>query len=59
MRVFDSAPATMRTVWELASLHGDKPYLVYEDERYTYAEIAGQVRSLAHHLHDDARGRPG
>ncbi len=52
MRVFDSAPPTMRTVWELASLHGDKDYLVYEDERYTYAEVAAQVRALAHLLHE-------
>ena len=52
MRVYASAPPTMRTLWELASLHGDKPYIVYEDERYSYAEIAAQVRALAHHLHD-------
>src|SRR5690606_17098056 len=32
MRVFASAPPNMRMVWELASLHGDKPYVVYEDE---------------------------
>lgn len=47
MRVFKSAPPTMRALWELATLHGDKPYIVYEDEHYTYAEIAGQVRRLA------------
>ena len=34
-------------------------YVVYEDERYTYAEIGAQVRSLAHHLRDVARRRPG
>lgn len=47
MRVFKSAPPTMRAVWELATLHGDAPYLVYEDEHYSYAEIATQVRRLA------------
>ncbi len=52
MRVFDSAPPHMRAVWELAALHGDKDYVVYEDERYTYAEIDAQVRALAHHLRD-------
>lgn len=50
IRVYDSAPPTMRSLWELASLHGDKPYIVYEDERYTYAEIAARVRALAHLL---------
>ena len=52
MKVFDQAPPTMRAVWELATLHGDKPYIVYEDERYTYAEVAAAVRALAGHLHD-------
>ena len=53
MRVFDSAPPTMRSLWELAGFHGDKTYIVYEDERYTYAEIDAQVRSLAHRLRDE------
>ncbi|MGH9134672.1 MAG: class I adenylate-forming enzyme family protein, partial [Ilumatobacteraceae bacterium] len=52
MRVFDAAPPTMRTVWELAALHGDKTYVVYEDERYSYAEITAMSRSLAHRLRD-------
>ena len=52
VRVFDSAPPTMRTLWELAALHADKTYVVYEDERYTYGEIIAMSRALAHHLHD-------
>jgi acyl-CoA synthetase (AMP-forming)/AMP-acid ligase II len=51
-RVFASAPPTMRTVWELAQAHGDNTYVIYEDERYTYAEIGAQVRSLAHYLRE-------
>src|SRR3569623_2540689 len=50
MRVFASAQPDMRSVWELSALQGDKPYLVFEDERYTYADIHAQVRALAHHL---------
>ncbi len=53
VRVFDSAPPTMRSLWELAGGHGDGTYIVFEDERYTYAEIDAQVRSLAAHLRDD------
>jgi long-chain acyl-CoA synthetase len=53
MRVFAAAPPTMRAVWELAQFHGDKTYLVYEDERYTYAEVAARVRALAHWLRDE------
>lgn len=52
MRVFETAPPSMRSVWELATFHGDKPYLVYEDEHYSYNDIAGQVRALAHLLRD-------
>jgi long-chain acyl-CoA synthetase len=52
MRVFDSAPADMRVIWEMTAAHADKTYVVYEDERYTYAEIGAQVRALAHHLRD-------
>ncbi|HWM19853.1 MAG TPA: class I adenylate-forming enzyme family protein [Ilumatobacteraceae bacterium] len=53
VRVFDAAPPTMRSVWELAALHGDKTYVVYEDERYTFAEISAMSRALAHYLHDE------
>ncbi len=50
MRVFDSAPPSMRFVWELASMHGDKDYVVFEDERYTYAEAHAIITSLAQEL---------
>ncbi|MFW2335106.1 class I adenylate-forming enzyme family protein [Ilumatobacter sp.] len=53
MRVFDSAPPTMRSLWELAAGHGDRTYVVFEDERYSYAEIGAQVRALAAVLRDD------
>ncbi len=51
-RVFTSAPPNMRVLWELAQAHAEKTYVVYEDERYTYAEIGAQVRALAHLLRD-------
>ena len=52
IRVFDGAPPNMRVLWETTAAHADKPYVVYEDERYTYAEIDALVRALAHHLRD-------
>lgn len=52
IRVFDAAPPSMRFVWELAALHGDKDYIVFEDERLTYAEADAIVKALAHHLVD-------
>lgn len=50
MRVFDTAPPTMRVLWEATAAHGDKQYICYEDEHYTYSEIHAQVRKLAHYL---------
>lgn len=50
IRTFANMPANMRAVWESTVAHGDKDYLVFEDERFTFAEIHTQVRQLAHHL---------
>ena len=52
MRVFKNAPPTMRAFWELTAGYADRDYIVYEDERYTYGEVAAQVRALAHLLRD-------
>jgi long-chain acyl-CoA synthetase len=62
MRVFTAAPPTMRALWEMASQRAADPtaqYLVYEDEHYSYADIAGDVRSLAHALRNDFAVKPG
>ncbi len=50
MRVFAAAPPTLRVLWQLAAAHADKTYIVYEDERLTYAEVQASVRSFAHYL---------
>ena len=47
IRVFESAPPSMRFVWELARGYGDADYIVYEDERYTYADSDAIIRALA------------
>ena len=52
-RVYDSAPAHMRLIWEMAAAGGDAEYLVYGNERHSYAEAAAGVRSLAHHLREE------
>ena len=59
VRVFDSAPGSMRFVWELAGFHADKDYLVYEDERYTYAESDRIIKSLAQYLVEERGVTPG
>jgi len=50
LKTFAAVPPTMRALWETSALQGDKDYLVYEDERYTYAQVHEQVRKLAAHL---------
>jgi long-chain acyl-CoA synthetase len=57
MRVFNSAPPTMRALWEGTTAHGDKCYVAYEDEHYSYAEIHTQVRKLAAYLAAQGVGR--
>ncbi|MFT6293499.1 MAG: acyl-CoA synthetase (AMP-forming)/AMP-acid ligase II, partial [Ilumatobacter sp.] len=59
MRVFNSAPPSMRFVWELAAGYGDKDYIVFEDERFTYAESDKIIKTLAAHLVDDHGVQPG
>ena len=59
MRVYDSAPPSMRFVWEIAAGYGDRDYVVFEDERYTYAESDAIIRALAHHLRDVHGVGPG
>jgi long-chain acyl-CoA synthetase len=63
MRVFTAAPPTMRTLWELtaATRTEDRTltYIVYEDERYSYADIAADVRALAHALKNKFDVQPG
>ncbi len=58
-RVFTTAPADMRAIWELSALRGDEPYLVFEDERLSYAETHRLVRALAHQLRDHYGVRSG
>jgi long-chain acyl-CoA synthetase len=51
-RTWKSAPATLRSILELSALHGDKDFLVYEDERITFAEHFRTVAVLAQALVD-------
>ncbi|MEA2620586.1 MAG: steroid-24-oyl-CoA synthetase [Chloroflexota bacterium] len=51
-RVFTHAPPSLRAVWEASAAHGDNVYLVYGDERTTFADAHRQVRVLAGWLVD-------
>jgi len=58
-RVWKQAPPSLRSVLELSSLHGDNDFLVYEDERYTFAEHFRTVAALGHSLIDTYGVQPG
>ncbi len=58
-RTWKSAPSSLRTVLELSSLHGEKDFLVYEDERISFAEHFERVAALAHALTQQLEIRKG
>jgi len=49
-RCYDAAPPNLALLWAGSAAHGDAEYLVYEDERMTYAEAHVAVDALAAHL---------
>jgi len=49
-RAFATAPQTVRDLWLASAAYGDRDYLVYDDERITYAEAQRQVASIANWL---------
>ena len=40
VKAFAQAPGSMRDLWALSTGHGDAEYLIYNDERWTYAQTA-------------------
>lgn len=50
MRVWKNAPTSLRAVLELSAGHGDADALVYEDDRYAYAEHFAICCGLAKRL---------
>ncbi|MEM7340868.1 MAG: class I adenylate-forming enzyme family protein [Actinomycetota bacterium] len=52
-KLYAACPNSLRDLFGIAALHGDKPYLVYEDEPWSYAELMAQISSVAHALVHD------
>ncbi|MEW9531342.1 class I adenylate-forming enzyme family protein [Microbispora sp. NPDC049125] len=59
IRAWKHAPATFRTLLETTRFHGDKVFVVFEDERITYEEHFRLAATLANRLVDDFGVRPG
>ena len=58
LRIYKNAPPSIREVWAATKDFADRTYLVYEDERITYAEAHEQVNAIAAWLFDQGV-RPG
>lgn len=59
-KVFVHAPNSLRDIWGMSAPHGDNDYLVYGDDRITFAEAhaqAGAVAAWLHHAGVHARDR--
>ncbi len=50
LKSYAMAPPSLRDIWQLAAGYGDRDYLVYQDERWTYAEAHRDVASIANWL---------
>ena len=51
-RVYDSAPANLVDIWSMSVAHGEKDYLIYGDERISYAQAHVEVNCFASYLSD-------
>jgi long-chain acyl-CoA synthetase len=58
LRSYRHAPPSLREIWLSTAAHGDKEYLVFADERCSYAEAQTFTASIAHWLHT-AGVKPG
>ena len=52
LREYKNAPPDLRAFWQISAGHADKEYLVYGEDRWTYARAHREVASIAHWLLD-------
>ena len=57
MKTWALAPPSLRDVWLSTAGHGEADYLVYQNERWTYAQAHEQVARLARWLSDNGIGQ--
>jgi long-chain acyl-CoA synthetase len=59
LRVFRRTPPSLRHLFEAARARGDEVFLVYEDERWSFAKLMQHVDALGHLLVDRYAVEPG
>jgi long-chain acyl-CoA synthetase len=47
LKVFANATNSLRDIWATSAGHADKDYLVYQDQRWTYAQAHADVNAIA------------
>ena len=58
-RVFRNTPPSLRALFAAARTRGDAPFLVYEDERWSFADVMAAVDALGAALVDHYGVAPG
>ncbi|MFT5693175.1 MAG: long-chain acyl-CoA synthetase [Oceanicoccus sp.] len=58
IKAYVNAPSSLRDVWLMSQQFADRDYLVYQDERWTYARAHKEVASIAAWLRSQGIG-PG
>ena len=56
---FKNGPRTLRDYLVLCLRHGDRDFLVYEDERYSFSEVHAAIQKLSKALVTDFGVKPG
>jgi long-chain acyl-CoA synthetase len=58
-RVFANAPASLRDLFAIARGYGDRTFLVFEDDRFSFGEVMARVDALGSLLVNTYGVRPG
>ncbi|MEM7412328.1 MAG: class I adenylate-forming enzyme family protein [Myxococcota bacterium] len=59
LKVFKSTPPSLRAVFDLARTRGDQPFLVYEDEQWSFGEVMRHADALGAALVERYGVEPG
>jgi len=52
-KVFVNQPGSLRDIWNMMLAYGDKEYIVFGEERYSFADVVAKSSMLAQALVDD------
>ncbi len=58
-RVFENAPQNMPALFAYGATHGDKEFLIFDDERLSFAQTWSLACRFAHALQDQLGVKPG